>query len=159
MWTHGNPAIFDKVIRKKSSIKKKFLSYLNISVNTFRNERSKVYELFSKKKFCRTSKPKSLQPYLVDLAKSKFVFSPRGNGIDCHRTWEALLLGAIPIVRTSPMNSIYDGLPVLIINDWSEVNQVFLEKKYTEMVAKQYSLEKLYFDYWISRINSFKVKK
>ncbi len=27
-----------------------------------------------------------------------FWLSPRGNGIDCHRTWEALYLDVIPIV-------------------------------------------------------------
>ena len=29
-----------------------------------------------------------------------FVLSPRGGGYDCHRTWEALLLGSIPIVKS-----------------------------------------------------------
>ena len=44
-----------------------------------------------------------------------FVLSPHGGGYDCHRTWEALLLGCIVIVKTSKIDSMYDDLPVLIV--------------------------------------------
>jgi hypothetical protein len=50
-----------------------------------------------------------------------FEVSPRGNGIDCHRTWEALILKTIPIVQTTHIDPIYDGLPVAIVKDWDEV--------------------------------------
>ena len=30
-----------------------------------------------------------------------FVLCPHGGGLDCHRNWEALCLGCIPIVKTS----------------------------------------------------------
>ena len=50
-----------------------------------------------------------------------FELSPRGNGIDCHRTWEALMLKTIPIVQKSHLDPIYDGLPVAIVEEWSEV--------------------------------------
>jgi hypothetical protein len=55
-----------------------------------------------------------------------FVVSPHGNGLDCHRTWEALCLGCIVIVKTSPIDSLYEDLPVLIVKDWSEINQSLL---------------------------------
>ena len=50
-----------------------------------------------------------------------FEISPRGNGLDCHRTWEALILKTIPIVLSSPLDPVYDGLPVAIVEDWDEV--------------------------------------
>jgi hypothetical protein len=50
-----------------------------------------------------------------------FVLSPFGRGRDCYRTWEALLMGAIPIVKTSPLDAAFDGFPVVLIEDWSEV--------------------------------------
>jgi hypothetical protein len=50
-----------------------------------------------------------------------FVLSARGNGLDCHRTWEALCLGAIVITRTSPLNPLFDGLPVVVVEDWRQV--------------------------------------
>ncbi len=60
------------------------------------------------------------------MIQYKFVLSPHSNGLDCHRTWEALLLGCIPIVKTSPLDSMYDGLPVLIVQDWSDVTYKLL---------------------------------
>ena len=35
--------------------------------------------------------------YLRELAKYKFNFCPRGNGIDTHRFWESLILKTMPI--------------------------------------------------------------
>ena len=33
-----------------------------------------------------------------DLMQSRFTFSPEGNGLDCHRHYEAILFKGIPIV-------------------------------------------------------------
>jgi hypothetical protein len=52
--------------------------------------------------------------------KYAFVISPHGNGLDCHRTWEALCLGCIVIVKKSPIDTLYTDLPVLIIDNWSD---------------------------------------
>ena len=35
---------------------------------------------------------------LETYARAQFVLSPRGNGVDCHRTWDVLAVGAIPVV-------------------------------------------------------------
>ncbi len=51
-----------------------------------------------------------------------FVLSPFGNGMDCHRTWEALLCGCIPIVRSSVFDELFEGLPVLIVDKWEDVS-------------------------------------
>ena len=59
--------------------------------------------------------------YLRLLGQHRFVLSPRGNGLDAHRTWEALLVGSIPIVRSSALNPLYEALPVLIVRDWADV--------------------------------------
>jgi len=50
-----------------------------------------------------------------------FVLSPHGVGLDCHRTWEALALGHIVLVPSSPLDSLYAGLPVIPIRDWNEI--------------------------------------
>jgi hypothetical protein len=42
-----------------------------------------------------------------------FWLSPRGGGLDCHRTWEALYLDIIPIVWNNSLNVLYENLPVL----------------------------------------------
>lgn len=50
-----------------------------------------------------------------------FVLSTEGNGLDCHRTWEALYLGSIVITRHSPLDRMFADLPVVIVKDWEEV--------------------------------------
>ncbi|WP_051231278.1 hypothetical protein [Kaistia adipata] len=54
-------------------------------------------------------------------ATSPFVASAIGNGLDCHRTWEALMLGSIVITRTSPLDPLFAGLPIVIVRDWEEI--------------------------------------
>lgn len=82
----------------------------------------------------------------------KFILSPRGAGIDCHRTWEALIIGCIPIVLSSNLNELYTDLPVLVINSWSELNENFLNNKYNEILnnkkENKYNYNKLYLNFW-----------
>ena len=54
-------------------------------------------------------------------AQYEFVVSPPGNGLDCHRTWEVLALGSIPIVMTSRFDALFAQLPVIIVSDWHEL--------------------------------------
>jgi hypothetical protein len=73
-----------------------------------------------------------------------FWLSPRGGGLDCHRTWEALYLDIIPIVWNSSLNILFENLPVLIINDYEELNEKFLYEKLNEISKKKLSQEKVY---------------
>ena len=81
-----------------------------------------------------------------------FVISPHGNGLDCHRTWEALVLGCIIIVKKSPLDSLYEDLPVLIINEWSDIREELLKNTITEFKNKKFNYEKLLLDYYIKKI-------
>ena len=86
-----------------------------------------------------------------------FVISPHGNGLDCHRTWEALCLGCIPIVRTSPLDALYADLPVYIVNDWSDVTEINLRKVLNEFSQRKFDLNRLTLKYWMDKINSKKI--
>jgi len=99
--------------------------------------------------------------YYKEMARFKFVISPRGGGEDCHRTWEALYLGSIPIVLSSSINEIYQDLPVLVVDDWSVLTENYLNKIWNEFQEKEWNLEKLYLNYWFGVFkNSIKkVKK
>ncbi len=155
-WAHGDVDIFKKMQNVPTLCERNFLLYMNFSVGTFYEERSKVADLFKNNSYCYVSPPKELSVYLEDLALSKFVLSPRGNGLDCHRTWEALLMGAIPIVKTSSLDPMYKNLPVVIVNDWEEIDADFLHQKYEEFLTHDFEREKMYIDYWLSFIDSFK---
>jgi hypothetical protein len=69
-----------------------------------------------------TSRYSNQREYLNVLGNTKYVLSPPGNGPDCHRTWEAMYMGAIPIVKRKfwPFSHLTD-LPVIVIEDWHEI--------------------------------------
>ena len=54
------------------------------------------------------------------MRKTMFVPSPAGNGIDCHRTWEAIYLGAVPVVLKSEFYGSADW-PILVVDNWSDL--------------------------------------
>lgn len=138
---------------------KSYLLSLNFDIGSNNVVRKPVYELFKDKSYCYVrSTKKSNYEYLMDVAKSKFIISPHGNGLDCHRTWEALCLGSYPIVKTSSIDILYKDLPVLIVSDWLQVTEEFLEEKYKEMQKREYKTEKLYFKYWSDLILNYQKK-
>ena len=92
-----------------------------------------------------------------------FVICPHGGGLDCHRNWEALCLGCIPIVKTSPIDDLYKDLPVLIVNDWKDINSKLLNDTINDFKIKyqnsEFKFEKLQLDYWVNLINSYKTQE
>jgi hypothetical protein len=81
-----------------------------------------------------------------------FVISPHGNGLDCHRTWEALCLGSIPIVKKSNISDLFDDLPVLIIDNWFDIKEDLLIKTIHDFKNKQFNYDKLLLKYWIDKM-------
>jgi len=88
-------------------------------------------------------------------SEHSFVVSPHGNGLDCHRTWEALVLGCIVIVKTSGLDSLYKDLPVLIVNDWSDINEDLLEDTIDDFKDRAFNYNKLTLEFWINKISTF----
>ncbi len=56
----------------------------------------------------------------------KFILSPRGNGLDCHRTWEIFLLGSVVITKSCSLDEMYikNELPVIIVNNYNDINKI-----------------------------------
>jgi len=84
------------------------------------------------------------EAWLEQQAKYKFAISPLGNGIDCHRTWEMMLVGVIPILRTSIIDSVFDKErmegAVLIVQEWEDLNRTMLEthwRRYGERLLQR----------------------
>ena len=130
--------------------------YMNFTISNSPKERQAAYNHFHDKPYCLYSSVKPWEQYLLDLLRTQFVVSPRGNGLDCLRTWEALYMGAFPIVQTSHMDPLFEGLPVVIVNNWEEINASFLQRKYEKLTSTHYSLEKLYDPYWENKIRFYK---
>lgn len=135
---------------------KAYLVYVNFLTVTNEAIRGPLLAYLKTCDFCFVCQQrKSVSEYLADIAVSQFVVSPHGSGLDCYRTWEALYLGVYPIVKQSPLDVLYEGLPVVIVNEWTELSQEFLERKYVEFQTKQFNLEKLDFAYWHRLIKQF----
>ncbi len=105
------------------------------------------------------NKIKRLNTWITQLEYA-FVLSPHGNGLDCHRTWEALCLGCIPIIKTSPLDSLFADLPVLIVNEWKDLNEDLLNTTINNFknnhLNNKFNYKKLTLQYWIDLIKSYK---
>jgi hypothetical protein len=85
-------------------------------------------------------------------AECMYVVSPEGAGMDCHRTWEALFLGCVPIVKRNPLAPLFDSLPVLQVEDWSEINQATLLAYAQSLMERKFDFSSLFREYWMCRI-------
>jgi hypothetical protein len=91
--------------------------------------------------------------YFSKLPNYKFVASPEGNGIDCHRHYEALLAGCIPIVEDHVgIREKYAGCPVLYTHDYSEITSEYLTQKYEEMLHQEWDFSKLFLESYLPEI-------
>ena len=162
-WTHGDISIISQKTKTiKNFMNRKHLFYLNVSSSThfernFLINRMKLNfhsekNFNEKEKFYICSERKSWSEYLDDISNSIFVLSPRGNGSDCHRTWETLYLGAIPVVVDNGKENInlYDDLPIVKLKNWEEWNINTLNKHLIEFLQqeKNFNKEKIWFSYW-----------
>jgi hypothetical protein len=87
--------------------------------------------------------------FMIAVANSKFVLSPWGWGPDCFRHYEAIALGSIPIVLSDwSTDRALEGLPALIVGDWSELNETMLLQAYRQIKAQKYEIARLTKAYW-----------
>jgi Exostosin family len=91
--------------------------------------------------------------YVQGLRSHPFCLSPRGNGIDTHRTWECLYAGCIPIVQKTDALREFKDLPILFVDQWRDVSDAsILIKIRDEYYQKKWDLRKLTLSYWYQYI-------
>lgn len=155
----GNIKSFKKLISqiKKGKIQKKpkILVALNLATNP--DERFSCYRAFWKKPVTLEMMSfTSSENYRKIAAECMFIASPMGNGLDCHRTWEAMYLGAVPLVNDNAMNRAFAGLglPMIYVKDWNEFASKTaeeLEDIYKSTTAKA-DCAALWLDFWKKEI-------
>ncbi len=85
-------------------------------VATIRHRRSAFIDMPRK----RLGRAEILQLY----AQYRYVVSPPGNGMDCHRTWEVLAVGSMPIIKRGlgGLDAMWEKVPsVALIDDWDDL--------------------------------------
>lgn len=161
-YMNGVPAVFNRLIikmKKNPPIKQDKILF-RFSIHTNPTERKPALGLFLKHPLMETFS-QMLPPnlHLRKLMTYKFVASPPGNSIESCRTWEALELRTIPIVKDFVAYRYFVslGLPMWIVKDWKELDAYqspeSLAQKYDELM-KNPNWEPLRMDYWISRIKA-----
>jgi hypothetical protein len=83
-----------------------------------------------------------------EMINYTFILSPAGVGLDCHRTWEALCLGCIPIVCIPEFRKMFADLPVLVVDNWEQITEELLQQTVELFKTKQFNYEKLKLSYW-----------
>ena len=126
--------------------------------------RGLIYESIKEKKFITFGKifkewelhreVADNESFLRFLKRSKFCISPQGKGADCFRTWDALYEKSIPIVqpKNCPVLGRYRDLPILYVDDYSEVTEDLLISEYKRMLDTEYDFSKLFLHYWTPRV-------
>ena len=103
------------------------LLYVSHNENS-NSERRGIKDLFDGKEWAEVNQNRA--PYSVflhNLANSKFMICPKGNGIDCHRNWEVLYMRRVPVMRRHPyLVELYKDYPVLFVDKYSDVTEELL---------------------------------
>ena len=82
-----------------------------------------------------------------------YVISPEGIGMDCHRTWEAILLGCVPIVKRNAVTSLYAKLPMIVVDGWNEVNQELMHDFSRRLASQNFDFSILFREHWLRKIS------
>lgn len=153
---YGNKDVLLEVMNSK--LEKENLIYMNFNVSNYPSERQQVFDLFKNFNSVKIgSIDNSIEgrtKFLKEIKSSKFVVCPRGNGVDTHRLWETLYMGSIPIAKYEKTHHLFTDLPILFINDWSEITEEYLEDIYIQYQNKNWNLEKLKLSYWTNFIKN-----
>jgi hypothetical protein len=140
-----NIRINDLVNFKFEKVKKVNKLYVNLRQSTNYKERENIENIFRNKEWVVIKEPNlSINDYISDLNKYKFIFCPWGNGFDTHRIWEALYCGSIPITK-SHVGLSFGSLPIISFENF---NNLSIEKLITESNKKDYNFEPLNLKYW-----------
>lgn len=120
--------------------KKENLIYINFHIKNHPDRQIcinhfKKYDWANIEKSNETSRL-SFTDYAKELNKHKYSACPRGSGIDTHRIYESLYFNVIPIVKNNELSDMYSNMPILLINDWSEITLELLNNRYDELYSK-----------------------
>jgi len=134
--------------------KVKLICDIHLNKGNFNKERQVAYQQSLKiRNAFFINKPCSRSDFWRIMRHSQYIISPRGRGFDCHRTWEALALGVVPIIKTSVNDILFKEMPVLIVDSYKDISDNLLNKNHT---FGNRNLKKITLEYWIDIIQQKK---
>lgn len=147
-WPHGDQKVLGRTL--ESVGRKSHLFDVSFSLTTNVAERAYCVEQTG----LQPTAPRPYETYLQELAQAYFCISPRGNGIDCHRTWEALYLRTIPIVTRSILTDHHPDLPMIVLDDWSQFGEIEFSSKLYDQTIGDWRPESLSLDRYLARLDA-----
>jgi hypothetical protein len=151
VWKHQFPKLYSKP--SKPFVQRTQGAFLAVNVATHAGRAVAVKALSGKKFVKIITKKVPLNHYLNLWDNSKYVISPRGNGLDCHRTWEALARGCIVVTMKDMSLDLFEGMPVIYVSSWNEIESLeWLEERGKQFVVDgkvRISKPKHLLDYYI----------
>lgn len=137
---------------------RKYSIYVNFSPNTNPTAREYLFSYYSQFKDVLIVKKKvNYTTYMNQMGNSKYVLCPRGNGLDTHRYYEAILMGSIPIVENSTLYSIFNESTTLVLKNFKDLNQTMLDYPEGFISRMDFSRNVIMMDYWLKQIDYFKI--
>ena len=154
MWKSMKKEIIFDLRKNKKYVQRTGFALMNYGMSTNREERQRVYALFKPKPWVTTYDKTTYQEFYQLLSTFKFVFNPQGNCFDNHRMWEAWYLGCIPISKRSICIDFYKDFPHVIVDDWGQVTEEFLNEEYDRIHHMNFDQNKLLFAFWKNKVRS-----
>lgn len=101
----------------------------------YENIRRNIFEELKKKEIDVDENLIDFEEHIDELSTYKMILSPPGSGLDCFRTWESMYFGVIPIcLRTKGMESLFENLPVILVDSFNEITKEYLYDKYISVI-------------------------
>jgi hypothetical protein len=148
VWPHGDTGALRTA--QKARIEKSRLFDVSFRVET--NPRERVHCLAQTG--LDLDPPTSFTRYLERLSSAYFCIAPRGNGIDTHRTWEALYLGTVPVVTRSVLTDQHPDLPLVVLDDWSQFRSIDFGPDLYAKTWGDWNAEQLRLDTYLDRVRA-----
>jgi hypothetical protein len=147
-WQHGNQGLFKRAqaahAAKTNLFEASYDRLTNMEERDYCTEQTGI----------EPDRNASLEKYVATLASSYFCISPRGNGIDCHRTWEALYLRAVPVVTRNVLVDQHRDLPMIVLDDWSQFGSIDFTPELYEKTIGSWDPASIRLDRYFERIEA-----
>ena len=129
--------------------------FASFSVDSNVEARAPLADLLGRSRFGVSLGKMSVREYRRRVLNTMFIPSPAGLGPDCYRTWEAIYLGAVPVLLKGTIaESITSGAPIWVVDSWEEL----INASDDELLDRFSSIRavgnrKALFPYWSSAIS------
>ena len=159
----NDQSILNNIIHK--NVPKTHDVLMSFNVNTNKKHRQPIYDHFKNKNYVTVRDYNNsdrwvvdfMLDYYADIKRHRFVICPLGNGPDCHRYWETLYLGGIPIIQKhKALDAFFSGnrLPVLYIDNIMNIDKKLLDMEYNKIKNRMYDMSIIYMNFWVKKIKN-----